>query len=155
MWWCFRTQPRKYLEIVKLAARYEVPVVGRGAGTGLSGGALARGGGVMIVFARMNKILEIDVENRRAVVQPGVVNLDITRAVEHAGLVFCAGSFEREVVHHRRKCGGERRRAAHAGLRSDNQSHCGAGIGDAGWRDCASGEQARRCTRDMTFAGCL
>ena len=74
--------------LVKLAARYQVPVVGRGAGTGLSGGALARGGGVMIVFARMNKILEIDVENRRAVVQPGVVNLDITRAVEHAGLYF-------------------------------------------------------------------
>ncbi len=75
-------------QIVKLAGRYEVPVVGRGAGTGLSGGALARGGGVMIVFARMNKIIEIDVENRRAVVQPGVVNLDITRAVEHAGLYF-------------------------------------------------------------------
>lgn len=74
--------------IVKLAGRYEVPVVGRGAGTGLSGGALARGGGVMVVFARMNKIIGIDVENRRAVVQPGVVNLDITRAVEHAGLYF-------------------------------------------------------------------
>jgi len=75
-------------QLVKLAARYEVPVVGRGAGTGLSGGALARSGGVMIVFARMNKILEIDIETRRAVVQPGVVNLDITRAVEHAGLHF-------------------------------------------------------------------
>jgi glycolate oxidase len=75
-------------QIVKLASKYEEPIVGRGAGTGLSGGALARGGGVMIVFARMNKILEIDVENRRAVVQPGVVNLDITRAVEFAGLYF-------------------------------------------------------------------
>jgi glycolate oxidase len=74
--------------IVKLAAKYQVPVVGRGAGTGLSGGALARGGGVMIVFARMNRILELDLENRRAVVQPGVVNLDITRAAEHAGLYF-------------------------------------------------------------------
>ena len=74
--------------IVKLAAEYQVPVVGRGAGTGLSGGALARGGGVMIVFARMNRILEIDLENQRAVIQPGVVNLDITRAVEKAGLYF-------------------------------------------------------------------
>ena len=74
--------------IVKLAAKFQVPVVGRGAGTGLSGGALARGGGVMIVFARMNRILEIDLENRRAVVQPGVVNLDITRAAEKAGLYF-------------------------------------------------------------------
>jgi len=75
-------------QIVKLAAQYELPIVGRGAGTGLSGGALARGGGVMVVFARMNQILEVDVENRRAVVQPGVVNLEITRAVEHAGLYF-------------------------------------------------------------------
>jgi glycolate oxidase len=75
-------------QIVKIANKFEVPIVGRGAGTGLSGGALARSGGVMIVFARMNKILEIDTENRRAVVQPGVVNLDITRAVEHAGLYF-------------------------------------------------------------------
>ena len=74
--------------IVKLAAKYQVPIVGRGAGTGLSGGALARGGGVMIVFARMNRILEVDLENRYAVVQPGVVNMDITRAVEHAGLYF-------------------------------------------------------------------
>src|SRR6516164_5028025 len=74
--------------VVKMAARYETPIVGRGAGTGLSGGALARGGGIMIVFARMNRILEIDVETQRAVVQPGVVNLDITRAVEKAGLYF-------------------------------------------------------------------
>ena len=74
--------------IVKLASKYQVPVVGRGAGTGLSGGALARGGGVMIVFARMNRIVRLDLGNRRAVVQPGVVNLDITRAVEHAGLYF-------------------------------------------------------------------
>jgi len=73
-------------QIVKLAAKHNVPIVGRGSGTGLSGGALARGGGVMIVFARMNRILELDLENARAVVQPGVVNLDITRAVEHAGV---------------------------------------------------------------------
>ena len=59
--------------IVTLAAKHQVPIVGRGAGTGLSGGALARGGGVMIVFARMNRILEIDLQNQRAVVQPGVV----------------------------------------------------------------------------------
>jgi len=74
--------------IVKLAAKYNVPIVGRGSGTGLSGGALARGGGIMIVFARMNRILELDLANARAVVQPGVVNLDITRAVEPAGLYF-------------------------------------------------------------------
>ena len=57
--------------IVKLAAQHDIPIIGRGAGTGLSGGALARTGGIMIVFARMNRVLEIDAENQRAVVQPG------------------------------------------------------------------------------------
>src|ERR1700739_3511749 len=75
-------------QIVKIANKFDVPIVGRGAGTGLSGGAIARAGGIMIVFARMNKVLSVDYENQRAVVQPGVVNLDITRAVEHAGLYF-------------------------------------------------------------------
>ncbi len=74
--------------IVQIANRYDVPLVGRGAGTGLSGGALAREGGIVVVFSRMNRILEIDIENQRAVVQPGVVNLDLTKAVEHAGLYF-------------------------------------------------------------------
>src|SRR3984893_17936491 len=74
--------------IVTLAAQHDMPIVGRGAGTGLSGGALAPLGGIMIVFARMNRILELDFENQRAVVQPGAVNLDLTRAVEHAGLYF-------------------------------------------------------------------
>ncbi len=74
--------------IVRIAAAHKIPLVGRGAGTGLSGGALARQGGLLTVFSRMNRILEIDAENRRAVVQPGVVNLDITRAVEHLGLYY-------------------------------------------------------------------
>ncbi|MGB9404490.1 MAG: FAD-linked oxidase C-terminal domain-containing protein [Candidatus Acidiferrales bacterium] len=76
------------VRIVEMSNRFQVPLVGRGAGTGLSGGALARKGGILVVFARMNRILEIDVENRRAVVQPGVVNLELSRAVEHAGLHF-------------------------------------------------------------------
>jgi glycolate oxidase len=74
--------------IVQLAGRYETPLVARGAGTGLSGGALARRGGIQMCFSRMNRILELDLENQRAVVQPGVVNLDLSRAVEHAGLYF-------------------------------------------------------------------
>ncbi|HXN23380.1 MAG TPA: FAD-linked oxidase C-terminal domain-containing protein [Candidatus Dormibacteraeota bacterium] len=75
-------------EIARLAGKYGVPLVGRGAGTGLSGGAIARHGGIVVVFSRMNRILDIDYENQRAVVQPGVVNLDLTCAVEHAGLYF-------------------------------------------------------------------
>jgi glycolate oxidase len=84
----FPESTEKVSEIVKLAAKYNVPIVGRGAGTGLSGGALARTGGVMIVFARMNRILELDAENQRAVVQPGVVNYELTRAAEPHGLYF-------------------------------------------------------------------
>ncbi len=84
----FPRSTQEVVRIVQLAKRHQVPLVGRGAGTGLSGGALARQGGIVLVFSRMNRILEIDYENQRAVVQPGVVNLDLTRAVEHAGLYF-------------------------------------------------------------------
>lgn len=74
--------------IVKLANQYQIPLVGRGAGTGLSGGAIARRGGIVTVFSRMNRILEIDIENQRATVQPGVVNLDLSVAVAHTGLHY-------------------------------------------------------------------
>lgn len=74
--------------IVKITREANVPVVGRGAGTGLSGGAIPRAGGVTIGFSRMNKILEIDYENERAVLQPGVVNLDITLAVQANGYFY-------------------------------------------------------------------
>ena len=68
--------------VVKLTAEHGIPIVGRGAGTGLSGGAIPRAGGVTIGFSRMNRILEIDLENERMVVQPGVVNLDMSLAVQ-------------------------------------------------------------------------
>ncbi|MBZ5544924.1 MAG: FAD-binding protein [Acidobacteriia bacterium] len=74
--------------IVKLAAREGVPVVARGAGTGLSGGSVAMEGGIVIGFARMKRIIEIDIENLRARVQPGVVNMDLTLAVGDQGCYF-------------------------------------------------------------------
>jgi glycolate dehydrogenase FAD-linked subunit len=74
--------------IVKLSAELGIPIVGRGAGTGLSGGAIARAGGIIMSFARMNRILEIDLANERAVVQPGVVNLDVTLAVDADGYFY-------------------------------------------------------------------
>ncbi len=74
--------------IVRAAHEFGIPFVGRGAGTGLSGGAIPLEGGLMIAFARMNRILEIDLENERAVVQPGVVNLDITLAVQDSGYFY-------------------------------------------------------------------
>jgi glycolate oxidase len=84
----FPTTTQEVSQIVKLAAKYNVPIVGRGAGTGLSGGALARTGGLMLVFSRMNRILSIDPENQRAVVRPGVVNYDLTLVAEPYGLYF-------------------------------------------------------------------
>ena len=74
--------------IVKISQEFGIPIVGRGAGTGLSGGAIARAGGITVGFARMNRILEIDLENERAVVQPGVVNLDITLSVDSNGYFY-------------------------------------------------------------------
>src|SRR3954454_7072027 len=74
--------------LVKLANKFGISIVGRGAGTGLSGGAIAIAGGMMISFARMNRILEIDIENERAVLQPGVVNLDVTLAVQGLGYFY-------------------------------------------------------------------
>jgi len=74
--------------LVRIANKYHLPFVGRGAGTGLSGGMVARAGGLMISFARMNRILEIDLPNERVVVQPGVVNLDVTLAVQGDGYFY-------------------------------------------------------------------
>src|SRR5579864_6467194 len=74
--------------IVRLSEEHNLPIVGRGAGTGLSGGAIPRSGGIVISFARMNRVLEIDLDNERAVLEPGVVNLEITQAVEHQGYFY-------------------------------------------------------------------
>lgn len=74
--------------VVKIATRHHVPVVPRGAGTGLSGGAIPVYGGIVIAFARMNAILEIDYDNLRAVVQPGLVNLHLSNALNPAGFYY-------------------------------------------------------------------
>jgi glycolate oxidase len=84
----FPQSTAEVVALVKLAQERGVPITGRGAGTGLSGGAIAREGGLMISFARMNRILEIDLPNERAVVEPGVVNLDLTLAVEADGYFY-------------------------------------------------------------------
>src|SRR2546430_2552111 len=74
--------------IVKMAARHNVPVVPRGAGTGLSGGAIPVFGGIVMVFSRMNRILEVDYDNLRAVVQPGLVNLHLSNALNPDGFYY-------------------------------------------------------------------
>lgn len=75
-------------EILTVASREKIPVTARGAGTNLTGGSVPTRGGIVVVFTRMNKILEIDKENRVAVVQPGLVNMDFQRAVAKHKLFF-------------------------------------------------------------------
>ena len=76
------------VRIIDLARRHRIPFVPRGAGTGLSGGALAKFGGILISLTRMRSIREVDFENRQAVVQPGVINLDLTKAASPSGYYF-------------------------------------------------------------------
>ena len=75
-------------EVVRICADAGVPIVPRGAGSGLTGAANAVDGAVTVVMTKMNSILEIDEGNRLAVVQPGVVNLDFRTAVEARGLFY-------------------------------------------------------------------
>lgn len=84
----FARNAQQVSAVVKLANEYSIPFLPRGSGTGLSGGAMAAEGGIIIEMQRMNKILSIDTENRIAVVQPGVVNLHITQATSPLGLYY-------------------------------------------------------------------
>src|SRR3989304_7258824 len=74
--------------VVRAARRENIPIVPGGSGTGLAGGAVPAEGGVVLSLARMNRILDIDLENRVAIVQPGVLNLDITNAVATHGFFY-------------------------------------------------------------------
>jgi glycolate oxidase len=73
---------------VRIASSCGEPIVPRGAGTGLCGGSAPARGGVVVSFGRMNRILALDVTNRRARVQPGLVNLDLSKAALPQGLFF-------------------------------------------------------------------
>ena len=76
------------IAVVRLLASHHVPFVPRGAGTGLSGGALADDDAVLLVLTRLNRILEIDPANRRAIVEPGVVNVRLSNAARPHGLHY-------------------------------------------------------------------
>jgi len=84
----FAQSTQQVAEVVKFANQENLAIVPRGAGTGLSGGSIARQGGIILAFARMNRILEIDIPNLRATVQPGVVNLDLTNTLMPHGFYF-------------------------------------------------------------------
>src|ERR1700686_2740376 len=93
----FRVMPRAVLlpnsteqvqAIVRICHREQIPFVARGAGTGLSGGALPVVNGIVISLARMNRILEVDLPNARVVVEPGVINLDVTGRIAHENYFY-------------------------------------------------------------------
>jgi len=79
---------REASAVVRIARDFSEPIVPRGAGTGLCGGAAPVAGGIVVSFARMNRILSLDARNRRARVQPGLINLELSKAAQPAGLFF-------------------------------------------------------------------
>jgi glycolate oxidase len=83
--------------VVRLCNDERIPFVARGAGTGLSGGALPVAEGIVISLARLTRILEIDVEGGQVVVEPGVANLDVTRAVAAAGFYYAPDPSSQQV----------------------------------------------------------
>ena len=82
------TTTAQVAEVLGFARAHGLPVTARGAGTGLAGGALAEEGGILLVTARMDRVLEVDVSNRFAVVQPGVVNAHLSERVAPHGLHY-------------------------------------------------------------------
>ena len=83
--------------VVCVCARESLPFVARGHGTGLSGGALPVPGGVVISLARLNRVLEVDIPNRRVTVEPGVTNLEITRQVAPFGYYYAPDPSSQQV----------------------------------------------------------
>ncbi|KQC47137.1 glycolate oxidase subunit GlcD [Geobacillus sp. Sah69] len=79
---------KEVAEIAKICNEYRIPIVPRGSGTNLCAGTCPVEGGIVLLFNHMNRILEIDEENLTATVQPGVVTLDLTKAVEEKGLFY-------------------------------------------------------------------
>ena len=94
------TLPRSTSEvqvIVRVCHEYAIPFVARGAGTGLSGGAVPHADGLVISLARMNRIVEIDLESGRVTVEPGVTNLAVTQAVAPHGFYYAPDPSSQQV----------------------------------------------------------
>lgn len=82
------TSTEQVAAVVQLAQQAKVPIVPRGAGTGLTGGATPSSGGIVISTTRMDKVLEVDTRNRRARVQPGMINWELSQQLGHFGYQF-------------------------------------------------------------------
>ncbi|WP_246943117.1 FAD-linked oxidase C-terminal domain-containing protein [Bacillus pinisoli] len=84
----FPQNTKEVSDIVRYCSENGLPFLARGAGTGLSGGAIPLNGEVIISLVRMKKLLRVDLENRRAVVEPGFVNLKLTNSISHKGYYY-------------------------------------------------------------------
>ncbi len=84
----FPANANEVAALMRVACRERLAVVARGAGTNLSGGTVPLGGGIVLVFTRMNRVQEIDVANERAVVEPGVVNLELQNLLAPLGYLY-------------------------------------------------------------------
>jgi len=82
------TSTEQVQAVIRICSREKIPFVARGSGTGLSGGALPDGRGIVISLARMNRILEVDLPNARVVVEPGVINSEVTQRVAAHGYFY-------------------------------------------------------------------
>ncbi len=91
------SDPAQVQEVVRLCHRGHMPFVARGSGTGLSGGALPIEGGIVISLARLNRILEVDFENARVTVEPGVINAQVTQRVAARGYFFAPDPSSQQV----------------------------------------------------------
>ena len=91
------TSTEQVQAIVRVCHREKIPFVARGSGTGLSGGALPAANGIVIGLSRMNRILEVDLPNQRVVVEPGVMNLEVTARVAPDGYFYAPDPSSQQV----------------------------------------------------------
>ncbi len=105
--------------IMRLCHERHIPMVARGAGAGVSGGALPHGEGVLLSLARLDRILDIERIGRTARVQPGVRNPGHLRGCGPLRPLLCPGPVLADCLHHRRQCGGKLRRRTLPQVRAD------------------------------------
>jgi glycolate oxidase len=94
---CFPASTEEVQAIMEITARYGRAVVPRGAGTGLAGGAIPLGGPVVVAMTKMNRVLAVDLDNRVAWVEPGVINLDLTKHLRPLGFHFAPDPSSQQV----------------------------------------------------------
>jgi glycolate oxidase len=85
---CFPLTTEEVQSIMKIAQRYDRAVVPRGAGSGLAGGAIPLGAPIVVALTKMNNIIEVDVDNRIAWVEPGVINLELSEYLRPMGFHY-------------------------------------------------------------------